>query len=108
MRCRSVQSGYSRPEDGSVLVFDVCRNRLLGVMYSQCGKAGCVYDEMLLTVNADKATPVDRVDLSDVDLREREHLQEWILANPAVLGPDVEIITSEYGPVADRWRRPGP
>ena len=62
-----------------------------------------MYDEMLLTVNADKAAPVDRVDLSDLDLREREHLQEWILANPAVLGPDVEIITSEY----DRWQTSG-
>jgi RecB family endonuclease NucS len=62
-----------------------------------------VYDEMLLTVNADKATPVDRVDLSDLDLREREHLQEWILANPAVLGPNVEIIASEYG----RWQTAG-
>ncbi len=78
-------------------------NRLPGVMYPQYGKAGCVYDEMLLTVNADKATPVDRVDLSELDLREREHLQEWILANPAVLGPDVEIITSEY----DRWQTSG-
>jgi hypothetical protein len=62
-----------------------------------------VYDEMLLTVNADTATPVDWVDLSDLDLREREHLQEWILANPAVLGPGVEIITSEY----DRWQTAG-
>ena len=78
-------------------------NRLPGVMYPQYGKAGCVYDEMLLTVNTDKATPVDRVDLSELNLREREHLQEWILANPAVLGPDVEIITSEY----DRWQTSG-
>jgi hypothetical protein len=59
-----------------------------------------MYDEMLLTVDAGKAAPVDRVDLSSLQLREREHLQEWILANPAVLGPGVEIITSEY----DRWQ----
>jgi RecB family endonuclease NucS len=59
-----------------------------------------VYDEMLFIVDADKATPVDRVDLSDLELRERAHLQEWILANPAVLGPGVEIVTSEY----DRWQ----
>jgi hypothetical protein len=59
-----------------------------------------VYDEMLLIVDADKATPVDRIDLSDLELRERAHLQEWILANPAVLGPGVEIVTSEY----DRWQ----
>jgi hypothetical protein len=59
-----------------------------------------VYDEILFIVDADKATPVDRVDLSDLELRERAHLQEWILANPAVLGPGVEIVTSEY----DRWQ----
>lgn len=62
-----------------------------------------MYDEMLLTVNEDKATPVDRVDLSDLAFREREHLQEWILANPAVLGSGAEIITSEY----DRWQTAG-
>ena len=59
-----------------------------------------MYDEMLFSVNADQATPVERVDLFDVGLRERQHLQEWILANPEVLGPKTEVITSEY----DRWQ----
>jgi RecB family endonuclease NucS len=58
-----------------------------------------MYDEILFTIEKDMATEVDRVDLSDLDLQERAHLQEWILAHPKVLGPDVTIITSEY----DRW-----
>jgi hypothetical protein len=61
---------------------------------------GMVYDEVLFTVEKDKATEVERVDLSDLDLQERAHLQEWILANPRVLGPDVTVIASEY----DRWQ----
>jgi hypothetical protein len=59
-----------------------------------------MYDEILFTIEKDMATEVDRVDLSDLDLQERAHLQEWILAHPKVLGPDVTIITSEY----DRWQ----
>lgn len=62
-----------------------------------------MYDETLFTIDADKATPLDRVDLSDLELQERAHLQEWILANPMVLGRGVEIITSEY----DRWQTAG-
>ena len=61
---------------------------------------GHVYDEVLFTVDKAKATEVERVDLSELDLQERAHLQEWILANPRVLGQDVTIIASEY----DRWQ----
>jgi hypothetical protein len=50
-----------------------------------------VYDEVLYQVDADMATLVDRVGLSDVELQERAHLQEWILAHPVILGPGVEI-----------------
>jgi hypothetical protein len=59
-----------------------------------------VYDEVLYQVDADIATLVNRVELSDVELQERAHLQEWILAHPVILGPGVEIITSEF----DRWQ----
>jgi RecB family endonuclease NucS len=59
-----------------------------------------VYDEVLFEVDANEATLVDRVELSDVELQERAHLQEWILAHPAILGPGVEIIASEF----DRWQ----
>lgn len=37
--------------------------------------------------------------LADLGLREREHLQEWILRHPQLLGPGVDIVTSEF----DRW-----
>lgn len=59
-----------------------------------------MYDELLFAVEKEKATQVHRVDLAGLDLEERAHLQEWILAHPRVLGPDVTIITSEY----DRWQ----
>ena len=59
-----------------------------------------MYDEVLFSVEKDKATEVNRVDLAELDLQERAHLQEWILAHPRVLGPDVTVITSEY----DRWQ----
>jgi hypothetical protein len=62
-----------------------------------------MYDEMLFSVSADKATPVERIDLFDVGLKERQHLQEWILANPDVLGSKTEIIASEY----DRFQTAG-
>ncbi|TWE19282.1 hypothetical protein [Kitasatospora atroaurantiaca] len=59
-----------------------------------------MYDEVLLTIQGETATPVDRVSLPDLELQERAHLQEWLLANPEILGVGVEIITSEY----DRWQ----
>jgi hypothetical protein len=32
-------------------------------------------------------------------VREREHLQEWVIAHPEIIGPDVMIVTFEF----DRW-----
>jgi hypothetical protein len=59
-----------------------------------------MYDEVLFIVDGSKATMVDRAGLEELDLQERAHLQEWILANPGVIGPGTEVITSEY----DRWQ----
>lgn len=59
-----------------------------------------MYDEVLFSVSEETAQQVGRVDLADLNLQERKHLQEWVLANPAILGPGVEIITSEF----DRWQ----
>jgi hypothetical protein len=67
---------------------------------SQALESTRVYDEMLFTVEAGQATPVGRRDLASLEMQERAHLQEWILANPDVIGPGVKIITSEY----DRWQ----
>lgn len=58
-----------------------------------------MHDEFLLSVDEKTAELVDSVTLSELKLTERDHLQEWVLANPNVLGPGVEIIVSEY----DRW-----
>jgi RecB family endonuclease NucS len=62
-----------------------------------------VYDEFLLKIEAASAIAVERVRLADLGMRERDHLQEWILAHPAVLGVGVEIVTTEY----DRWQTAG-
>ena len=59
-----------------------------------------MYDEVVFAVDGEKATPVDRIGLADLDLQERAHLQEWILSNPSVIGPGAEVITSEF----DKWQ----
>lgn len=59
-----------------------------------------MYDELMFTVEGDKATKVDRASLTSLALQERAHLQEWILANPEVIGPGTVVITSEF----DRWQ----
>lgn len=53
----------------------------------------------LFLIDGDKAKPAVTTTLSAADLREREHLQQWVIANPDVLGDDVLIVCEEY----DRW-----
>lgn len=57
-------------------------------------------DEFVFRVEQDKAETVQRVTLAEQGLKEREHLQEWVLAHPAVLGDGVEVVASEF----DRWQ----
>ncbi|WP_147463473.1 hypothetical protein [Cellulomonas triticagri] len=59
-----------------------------------------MYDELLFTVEAGKATRVPRRSLTSFELHERAHLQEWVLASPEILGPGTTVVTSEY----DRWQ----
>jgi len=59
-----------------------------------------MYDEVMFIVEGDQATQVDRLSLTALELQERAHLQEWVLAHPDVIGPGVRVITSEY----DRWQ----
>lgn len=40
--------------------------------------------------------------LTELGFKEREHVQEWVVAHPQVLGDGVCIITTEY----DRWQSP--
>ncbi len=56
-------------------------------------------EEQLYTVEGAKATPAERVSLTESGLLERQHLQEWVIAHPEILGEDVLIITFEF----DRW-----
>jgi alkylated DNA nucleotide flippase Atl1 len=58
-----------------------------------------VQDEQMFTVDGTVASPAVPITLADAGMREREHLQEWIVANPAILGDDIRIVTFEF----DRW-----
>lgn len=59
-----------------------------------------MYDEIVLTVRDAAASSLARASLPDLEFGERRHLQEWVTANPAILGSGVEIVTTEY----DRWQ----
>lgn len=59
-----------------------------------------MYDEFLLRVQEDQSTVVSRVDLAGQALTERQHLQEWVLRHPEVLGPGVAVVTTEF----DKWQ----
>ncbi|PFG34543.1 MGMT family protein [Sanguibacter antarcticus] len=55
--------------------------------------------ELVFTVDGSQATPAESVTLADAGLRERDDLQEWVVAHPQILGPGVMVITLEF----DRW-----
>ncbi len=59
-----------------------------------------MYDEILFTVDKNKAVKIAREGLEELGLQERQHLQEWVLANPEIIGPGTVVITSEF----DRWQ----
>src|SRR5581483_6063216 len=62
-------------------------------------------EELVFTVTDHDAAPATPITLSEAGLRERAHLQEWVLAHPEILGSGVKVITSEF----DRWHsRSGP
>lgn len=56
-------------------------------------------DEQLFRVNGSRATAAVAVSLEQAGLKERADLQEWVIAHPEMIGPDVRIITFEFG----RW-----
>lgn len=55
--------------------------------------------ERVFVVEGSSAVPAASVSLAEAGLREREHLQAWVLAHPEILGDDLLIITEEF----DRW-----
>ncbi len=56
--------------------------------------------ERVFSVSGSKATPATPVSLAEAGLKERADLQEWVLAHPEILGPDVLVIGFEF----DRWQ----
>ena len=56
-------------------------------------------EEQLYIVNGAKAEPARRITLTAAGMLERQHLQEWVIAHPEILGEDVKVITFEF----DRW-----
>lgn len=53
--------------------------------------------ELVFTVAGASATAAVPIGLSQAGLRERQHLQEWVIAHPEVLGPSVKIVAFEFG-----------
>jgi len=51
---------------------------------------------ILFSVNGSDAVPAPEHDLVELGLRERSHLQKWVIAKPQVLSDDVMIVTAEY------------
>jgi len=59
-----------------------------------------VFDEFLLAVDDDKSQRVNAETLPTLGLKEREHLQKWVLRHPEMLGTGVAVVTSEF----DKWQ----
>lgn len=58
------------------------------------------FEERLYHVDGAIATPATRLSLAEAGLRERRDLQEWVIANPEILGPNIKMVTMEF----DRWQ----
>ena len=56
-------------------------------------------DELVYSVHGKSATAAVPISLSQAGFHERQHLQEWVLAHPEILGDDVMVVTSEF----DKW-----
>lgn len=50
----------------------------------------------LVDTSSRRATPVEIATLTEMRLRERYDVQEWVLATPQLLGEDLLIVTSEF------------
>jgi len=53
--------------------------------------------ELVFTVTGASAVAATPISLADAGLKERQHLQEWVIAHPQVLGPSVKIVAFEFG-----------
>jgi hypothetical protein len=48
-----------------------------------------MYDELLFSIDGQKAQPIDRLTMTALRLEEGTHLQEWLLARPEIIGTGV-------------------
>lgn len=55
--------------------------------------------ELVYRVNGTSAVTMVTSTLEAAGLKERQHLQEWVVANPEILGEGVLVVTSEF----DHW-----
>lgn len=53
--------------------------------------------EMVFSVSGTSAARAKPISLAEAGLKERQHLQEWIIDHPEVLGSDLKIIAFEFG-----------
>jgi hypothetical protein len=58
--------------------------------------------ELVFTVIGKEATQVAPVDLAELGLTEREHLQSWVISHPMIIGPNVLVVSFEF----DQWATP--
>src|SRR5262245_16109041 len=56
-------------------------------------------EEHVYTVAGSTATSAQQISLAEAGLLERQHLQEWVIAHPEMLGEEVLTLTFEF----DRW-----
>lgn len=57
-------------------------------------------DELVFNVQESRAVPANPISLPEAGLSERQHLQEWVLSHPEIIGDGVLVVTSEF----DSWR----
>ena len=53
-------------------------------------------DRLLFTVQGKTPVVAKEITLAEAGLKEREDVEEWVIAQPALIGPDVLIVTSEF------------
>ncbi len=56
-------------------------------------------EELLFRVEGSSAVPAKPVTLEEAGLKERDHLQEWVMAHPELIGDSVKVVTFEFA----RW-----
>jgi hypothetical protein len=61
-----------------------------------------VTDEFVFTVSGSSVSATTRLTFAEAGLWERRDIQEWVIANPAIIGPDVMVVTSELGDFINR------